>query len=185
MDRQLIRFAAMTLVSVLWSSSAVRAECPAFTLEQKFKDSAAVFVGRVVGMKTLREPQRLRQPNSLITFAVDDLWKGPVGKDQMIYSTATGTKATIVTCGRVIDGVATCIDLRFELNTKFVVFADKDGISMCAPTARVDQAIRTLRWLANKPHTTAKDSKNGRKWLGGRDSPGASFVRLRILADYR
>jgi len=159
MERQLIMFAAITLLSVLCSSSSVRAQCPAFTLEQKFKDSAAVFVGRVVGMKTLRESQRLRQPDSVITLAVDDLWKGPVGKDQLIYSTATGRKATIVTCGRVLDGVVTCLDLRFELNTKFVVFADKDGMSTCAPTARVEQAVRTLQWLADKPHTTATHSK--------------------------
>ena len=153
MDRQLTRFAAMTLLSVLWSSSAVRAECPSFTLEQKFKDSAAVFVGRVVGMKTLREP------NSLISFAVDDLWKEPVEKKQIIFSTKAGKIATIVTCGRVRDGVVTCVDLRFELNTRCVVFADENGMSMCAPTARVDQAVRTLRWLADKPHTTAEDSR--------------------------
>ena len=163
MDRQLRRFVAITLLSVLWSSSAVRAQCPAFALEQKFKDSAAVFVGRVVGMKTLREPNR-----SVIAFTVDDLWKGPVGRDQMIYSTAAGKRASIITCGRitptitkdgVLDRVVTCLDLQFELNTKFVVFADKDGMSMCTPTARVDQAVRTLQWLADKPHTTAKDSK--------------------------
>ena len=154
----MIRFAAITLLSV-WSSSAVRAECLSFSLEQKFKDSAAVFVGRVVGMKTLREPNRLREPNSLISFAVDDLWKEPVEKKQMIFSTKAGKIATIGTCGRVRDGVVTCIDLRFELNTKFVVFADKDGMSMCPPTARVDQAVRTLRWLADKPHTRPKDSK--------------------------
>lgn len=143
----MIRFAAITLISVLWSSSTVRAQCPTFTLEQKFKDSAAVFVGRVIGMKTLREPK------SVISFAVDDLWKEPAG--QTLY-VGTIRLRTIVTCGRVIGGVVRCQDLRFELNTKFVVFADKDGMSMCAPTARVDQAARTLRWLANKPHTTAK-----------------------------
>jgi hypothetical protein len=99
----------------------VRAQCPAFTLEQKFKDSAAVFVGRVIGMKTLRELRSLREPNSLIAFAVDDLWKEPVEKKQMIYSTAAGKGAAIVTCGRVRDGVVTCLDIRFELNTKFVV----------------------------------------------------------------
>src|SRR6185503_15661482 len=31
----------------------------------------------------------------------------------------------------------------------------------------------------------ARLSVNGRKWLGGRDSPGAPFVRLRILAACR
>lgn len=147
----MLRFAAITLIVVLWSSSTVRAECPAFTLEQKFKDSAAVFVGRVIGMKTLREPK------SVISFAVDDLWKEPAG--QTLYA---GKKRfqTIVTCGRVIDGIVRCQDLRFELNARYVVFADKDGMSLCAPTARVEQAARTLRWLADKPHTTAKDSRD-------------------------
>ena len=156
MDRQLIRFAAITLLSVLWSSSAVRAECPAFTLEQKFKDSAAVFVGRVIGMKTLRVSEGLGEPNSTISFAIDDLWKEPAG--QTLFVGKIRLQA-IVTCGRVIDGVVRCQDLRFELNAKYVVFADKDGMSMCAPTARVDQAARTLRWLADKPHTTVANSK--------------------------
>ena len=165
LKQSLIRFAAITLLSVLWSSSTVRAQCPAFTLEQKFNDSAVVFVGRVVGMKTLREPNK-----SVIAFTVDDLWKGPVEKTQtIIYSTVAGKRATIITCGRVMPGptsarfvivsVVECLDLRFELNTKFVVFADKDGMTMCAPTARVDDAVRTLRWLADKPHTTATNSK--------------------------
>jgi hypothetical protein len=129
-----------------------------FTLEQKFRDSAAVFVGRVIGMKTLRVPKNLGETNSLISFAVDDLWKEPAEKKLYVGRTNIRLK-TIVTCGRVIEDVVTCRDLRFELNTKFVVFADKDGMSMCAPTARVDQAVRTLRWLAAKPHTTAKDPK--------------------------
>jgi|SRR5688572_3840137 len=154
MNRQLIRFAAITLLSVLWSSSTVRAQCPAFTLEQKFKDSALVFTGRVSGMKGLP-----REPHILISFVVEDLWKGDVGTDQMIVSTAVGKIATIITCGRIRDSVVTCMDLRFELNANFVVFADKEGMSMCPPTARVDQAARTLQWLADKPHTTAKDSK--------------------------
>jgi len=152
MNSKLIRFAATTLISVLWSSSAVRAECPAFTLEQKFKDSAAVFVGRVTGMKTLRASKSLEKPTSLISFVVDDLWKGPA---ETLYVGKTNIRlATIATCGRVIDGVVRCLDLRFELNANFVVFADKDGISLCAPTARVDQAAGTLRWLADKPRTT-------------------------------
>jgi hypothetical protein len=156
MDRQSIRFAAITLISLLCSSSVVRAECPTFTLEQKFKESAAVFVGRVIGMKTVREPKSLEEPKSLISFAVDDLWKEPekklhVGKIDIRLQ-------TIATCGRVIDGVVRCLDLQFELNRRFVVFADKDGMSMCAPTARVDQAARTL-WA----HRSESDPFTARK----------------------
>ena len=157
MDRQSIRFAAITLISLLWSSSVVCAECPTFTLDQKFKDSAAVFVGRVIGMKTLRVAERRGQPNSLISFAVEDLWKEPVEKKLYVGKTNARLQ-TIVTCGRVIEGVVRCGDLWFELNARFVVFADKDRMSMCAPTARVDQAAGTLRWLANKPHTTANSN---------------------------
>jgi len=152
MDRQSIWFAAITLISVLGSSSAVRAECPTFTLEQKFTDSTAVFVGRVIGIKTLRASGSGAEPTSVISFAVDESWKEPAEQQHFVGKTNVRLQ-TIVTCGRVIDGAVDCLDLRFELNARFVVFADMDGMTMCAPTARVEQAARTLRWLADKPRT--------------------------------
>ena len=123
------------------------AECATLSLDDQFKQSTAVFIGRAAAQSVV-ETGTSRVTDT--TFEVERLWKGD------------GRKAvTIRVCGGVLgDTDLSCGEsVRFSVGSRYIVFAEGEPLqtNTCHHTAAIDdpnasdEAKATLRWLATKP----------------------------------
>ena len=144
------RAIAMGTVVVAQCAATLRAECPTLSLDDQFKQSTAVFIGRAVAQSVIETGPSFRSRVTDTTFEVEHLWKGD------------GRKAvTVRVCGGVLgDTDLSCGEsVRFSVGWRYVVFAEGEPLqtNTCHHTAPIDEANAsdeakaTLRWLATKP----------------------------------
>ena len=120
------------------------AVCPTLRIDDEFKRSTAVFVGRAIAQSIATTPT-LNWPRATeTTFAVESVWKGE--PDATIRVRVCG--------GAADDGDMSCgEDFRFVVGSRYVVFADGRPLTTnnCHHTALLDRAGQSLEWLSHKP----------------------------------
>jgi hypothetical protein len=136
-------FILVALFAMAHSLTPVHAECLALTLDQEFKRSTAIFVGRAIAQSPVTTAANLTATET--TFEVESLWKGQ-----------TKTPLRIRTCGGTVgDKEFTCAEgIRFLVGSRYIVFAEGAPLetSACSGTELLSQAEQTLQWLSHKPH---------------------------------
>jgi hypothetical protein len=144
------RAIALGMVVVAQCAATLRAECPTLSLDDQFKQSTAVFIGRAVAQSVIETGTSFRSRVTDTTFEIERLWKGDGRKD-----------VTVRVCGGVLgDTDLSCGEsVRFSVGSRYIVFADGEPLqtNTCHHTTAIDdanasdEAKATLRWLATKP----------------------------------
>ena len=135
MSRSRLALAAMLSMGIASAIASVRAECATLSLDQEFRHSTAVFVGRAAAQSVLTEGGPWRTET---TFDVERLWKGKPDADKRLR---------VRTCG-----VGCPESARFVVGTQYAVFAEGDPLTTntCHHTGWVEQAKKTIDWLRRK-----------------------------------
>ena len=109
------------------------------TIDVEFAKSSAVFLGRVVDKRVVRNAHGVRD-YTVATLQAIKSWKGRVA-----------TTLDVLTCGG--DSVICNPGFEFSVGREFVVFATGEPLWVhgCDRTELVSTARRTLRWLDRKP----------------------------------
>jgi hypothetical protein len=118
--------------------------CAILSIDDEFKGSRAVFVGRAIAQSAATTPTLSWPQATETTFEVEDVWKG--GPEKTIR---------IRTCGGTVgkQSVVCPEAFHFLVGSRYVVFAEGQQLvtDICHRTARVDRARETLQWLSKKP----------------------------------
>src|SRR6185295_12948034 len=115
-------------------------------LEEYFFHEPTIFVGEAVAQRIVPWPGRRAGTRATeTTFDVEELWKGQPTATLRILNCGWGDGDQTVTCSS---------DFIFAVGSRYVVFASGDPpvTGACSPTALVDRAGETLKWLPDKPH---------------------------------
>ena len=148
-----VMFVMTALSAIAHSGLRARAECPTLSLDDEFKRSAAVFVGRAIAQSVVPTPHDVQDRATATTFEVETLWKGEPGKTIRIR-----------TCGWTVgDETMTCAEsFKFIVGSRYVVFAEGGALetSTCNHTALMGRAAQTLSWLSHKPRK--RDFRRGK-----------------------
>lgn len=126
------------------------AECPTLRIDDEFKRSTAVFVGRAIAQSVATTPTLAWPRATETTFAVESVWKGE--PDATIRVRVCG--------GTVGDEDMSCgEDFRFVVGSRYVVFADGRPLTtnICHHTALLERAAETLEWLSHKPQKRVRN----------------------------
>ena len=126
----------------------VHALCAAVTLDEDFKRSTAVFVGRAVAQRVMATPTQSWPRTTETTLEVETLWKGAPEKTVQIRTCGGIVGKEAITCGE---------GFRFVVGSRYVVFADGQPLTTdaCHHTALGERAQQTLQWLSKKPRRKA------------------------------
>lgn len=128
----------------------LHAECATPTLKDDFKQSDAVFLGRVVMQSVLATPPNWMRRATETTFQIDRMWKGEPTKTVRVLTCGGTIGNESITCGETF---------HFTVGFQYVVFADGRPLTTqsCHHTALIDRSGETLQWLADKPSRTTFD----------------------------
>jgi hypothetical protein len=122
--------------------------CGAVTLDEDFKGSTAVLVGRAVAQRVATTPAPSWRRATETTFEVEAVWKGVPEETVQIQ-----------TCGGIVgkDEIVCMEGFRFVVGSRYVVFADGRPLTTdaCHHTALGERAQQTLQWLSKKPRKKA------------------------------
>jgi len=144
MSGRRLALASLVSLAIAGAMASVRAECATPGIEEEFRLSGAVFLGRATDQSVLTDVTPWQTET---TFDVERLWKG---------ETDTDRRFRVRTCGGVVgDKALNCGEsFRFVPGTQYVVFADGNPLATntCHHTAAAwtDQAKTTLGWLSTK-----------------------------------
>jgi hypothetical protein len=146
-----LRYAtALLLGSFAIARSAIPAHalCAAVTLDEDFKRSTAVLVGRAVAQRVATTPTLSWPRAAETTFEVEAVWKGAPEKTVQIRTCGGIVGKEEIICGE---------GFRFVVGSRYVVFADGRPLTTdtCHHTALGERAQQTLQWLSKKPRKKA------------------------------
>lgn len=141
-----LRNAAALLVgssAIAGSVVPAAALCVTLSIDDEFKGSSAVFVGRVVAQSVVATPTLSLPRATVTTFEVERAWKGGAEKTVRIR-----------TCGGTIgrESIICAEAFHFVVGSRYVVFAEGQPLltDICHRTALVNDAKETLQWLSTK-----------------------------------
>jgi hypothetical protein len=144
MSGRRLALASLVSLAIAAALASVRAECATPGIDEEFRLSGAVFLGRATDQSVLTDA---RPWYTETTFDVERLWKGKPDADKRLR---------VRTCGGVVgDRDMGCGEsFRFVPGTQYVVFADGDPLATntCHHTAAAwtEEAKKTLGWLSTK-----------------------------------
>ena len=136
----MLKVATLGVALVLVLPSERTAECGLFDIDAAFKEAQAVFVGRVVGTKSVRTDPKGHRADTVATLKVERIWKGPHA--DIIHVQTCGSRQYGVECGEGIN---------FQVKRSYLVFAygDPPETSSCT-TKLTEDSVDQLLWLASK-----------------------------------
>jgi hypothetical protein len=147
-----LRHAAALLVgsfAIARSVTPTEALCAILSVDDEFKGSSAVFVGRAIAQAVATTPTAFWSRATETTFEVEDVWKGDSGKTVRIRTCGGTVGKQSVVCPEAF---------HFVVGSRYLVFAEGQQLvtDICHRTALVDRAKETLQWLSNKPLKKAR-----------------------------
>lgn len=136
-------------IAIARSVTPTAATCAILSIDDEFKGSRAVFVGRAIAQSVGTAAPASWSRVTETTFEVEDVWKGGSGKIVRIRTCGGTVGKQSVVCPEAF---------HFIVGLRYVVFAEGQQLitDICHRTARVDRAKETLEWLSNKPLQKAR-----------------------------
>ena len=125
------------------------AVCATLSLDDEFKRSTAVFVGRVIAQSVATTPTLSWPRATETTFEVEQVWKGDSQKTVRIRTCGGTVGEESITCGEAS---------HFSVGSRYVVFAEGQPLvtDTCHHTALSERAAETLQWLSKKSRKKAE-----------------------------
>jgi hypothetical protein len=147
-----LRYATALLVgsfAIARSVLPAHAECATLAIDEEFKRSTAVFVGRAIAQSVATMPTLSWPRATETTFEVEEVWKGKSDKTIRVRTCGGTVGEESITCGEAF---------HFVIGSRYVVFAEGQPLvtDTCHHTALAARAAKTLQWLSKEPRKKAE-----------------------------